>query len=105
MDQTELKERLDRAMSAKTGSDLAGILSDLPPLPGHEPPAVPVPPRRRGAALWLVLGLVFIAMMAAPAHLGTWMWFPRVPWLLFGIVAFVLWRRSRRRRWQRSATS
>lgn len=96
LDQEELRDRLDRAMSAKTGADLDGILSDLPPLPGQQP--LPVAPRRRGAGVWLVLGVVLLAMMAAPAHFGPWVWFPRVPWLLFGIVAVVLWRRSRRRR-------
>lgn len=106
LDQTELKERLDRAMSAKTGADLSGILSDLPPLPGQHPPAVPAPSHRRGAGVWLVLGLVFMALVTAPWRLGPWMpwmWFPRVPWLLLGVVAVVLWRRSRRRRWRREA--
>lgn len=104
LDEAELKERLDKAMSAKTGADLSGILNDLPPLPGQHPPPAPRA-RRGGAAVWLVAGVVFLALLAAPAHFGTWMWFPRVPWLLVGIVALVLWRRSRRRRWRSEVAS
>ncbi|MGH8981938.1 MAG: DUF1707 SHOCT-like domain-containing protein [Acidimicrobiales bacterium] len=108
IDQMELKERLDKAMSAKTGVDLEGILSDLPPLPGQQPAqmsAAPVP-HRHGSGLWLVVGVVLLATMAAPWHFGAWMWFPRVPWLFFGIVAVVLWRRSRRRhRWRTDSVS
>ena len=101
LDDTELKDRLDRAMTAKTGADLSGLLSDLPPLPGQQP-AVAAPPHRRRAGAWLVLGVVVLALMAVPWQAGPWMpwmWFPRVPWLLLGI-AFLLWRRARRRRWR-----
>ncbi len=101
LDDTELKERLDKAMTAKTGADLSGLLSDLPSLPGQQP-AVAAPPHRRRAGGWLVLGVVVLALMAVPWQAGPWMpwmWFPRVPWLLLGI-AFLLWRRARRRRWR-----
>ncbi len=107
LDHAELKERLDGAMSAKTGGDLAGLLDDLPPLPGQQPAAVPVRHRRRGGAL--LLGIALLALMAAPWRVGAvawhagpwmpWMWFPPFPVLVFGAVAFMLWRRSRRRRW------
>lgn len=103
LDQAELKERLDKAMSAKTGADLSGLLTDLPPLPGQQPAPVPPVRHRRGAGVWLVAGLAFLALVAMPWHAGPWfpwMWFPRIPWILIGIVAFVLWRRSRRRYWR-----
>jgi hypothetical protein len=107
LDQTELKDRLDKAMTAKTDADLSGLLTDLPPLPGQEASA-PMPRHRRGAAAWLVLAIVFLALVTLPWQAGPWMpwmWFPRVPWILFGILAFVLWRRSRRRRWRGEAMS
>lgn len=108
LDQTELKERLDRAMTAKTGADLTGLLADLPPLPGQQPPA-PAPRHRRGAGVWILLGVVFLALLTAPWHVGPgaplWIWFPRIPWILFGVIAFVLWRRSRRRRWRSEVVS
>jgi len=99
IDEVELKERLDQAMAAKTGADLEGILSDLPSLPGDDPaPLGPV--RHRGGALWLVLTVVFLASLTPPFRVGTWMWFPHVPWVLFDIVAVLIWRRSHRHRWR-----
>lgn len=108
LDQTELKERLDRAMTAKTGADLTGLLADLPPLPGQQP-AAPAPRHRRGAGVWILLGVVFLALLTAPWHVGSWappwIWFPRIPWILFGVIGFMLWRRSRRRRWRSEVMS
>lgn len=100
IDDTELKQRLDRAMSAKTGADLAGLMDDLPPL---APPPPPPPPRRGRGLVWLALAFLFVAMVSAPWQYGPWFWMPRAPWLLFGVVAVVLWRRARRRRWHDQA--
>ena len=50
LDANELKERLDRAIGAKTRGDLSGLLTDLPPL---APPAPPPPTRRRRVAFWV----------------------------------------------------
>ena len=94
LDVTELRERLDRATSAKTRGDLAGLLHDLPDLPAN-PPAVPSRQHRHGG-LWLAVAVV-IFMMSLPWQYGPWPWMPRVPWLLVGVAALVLWRRSRRR--------
>jgi len=100
LDDQELKERLDRAMTAKTGADLAGLLDDLPPLTAPPPP--PPAPRGRGRGLGLVaVAAIFVVLLSLPWHYVPWLWVPHVPWLLIGIVAVVLWRRSRRRRWHR----
>lgn len=90
LDATELKERLDKAMSAKTGADLSGLLSDLPPL---GVPDIPAPHRSRRVGLWVAL--VAVLLLAVSWHPIPWFWVPRVPWLLVGLVALVLWRRSR----------
>ncbi|MGH9101009.1 MAG: DUF1707 SHOCT-like domain-containing protein, partial [Acidimicrobiales bacterium] len=43
LDDAELKERLDRAMSARTGADLGGLMADLPPLdPATSQSSLPV---------------------------------------------------------------
>lgn len=99
LDQAEFDERLQRAMSAKTRSDLAGLLSDLPPLEG---PPSPPPHRHRRSGL-LLIAFVFVAAALATSD---WGWHDgwHFPWLLFWIVLFVLWRRSRwhwHRHWRR----
>lgn len=101
IDDTELKDRLDRAMQAKTGADLAGLLTDLPPLGPVTPPPVPPSPRRHRTGLWIVLAVVFFltAFAHGPFWWPWWLGF-RIPWIVVGVVAFFLWRRSRRRRWQ-----
>lgn len=102
LDEAELKERLDRAAAAKTGGDLAGILTDLPPLasPGSPPGSPPVPARPRRAALWVAVVVVLFAS-AVPWQLGPWGWqFLHPPVLLVAVVVLLVWRRSRRRRRQ-----
>jgi DUF1707 SHOCT-like domain len=44
LDHAEFSDRMDRAISAKTMGDLAGLLSDLP---GAPPPAIPLAGNRR----------------------------------------------------------
>jgi Flp pilus assembly protein TadB len=100
LDDTELKERLDRAMSAKTGADLAGLTTDLPSLDPVAPqPPVPPGPRRHRNGLWVVLGVIFLltAFAHGPFWWPWWMAF-RIPWLIVAGVCFLLWRRSRRHR-------
>jgi Flp pilus assembly protein TadB len=90
LDQAELDERVQRAMAAKTRADLAGLFDDLPPL---EPaaPGLEVGRRRRPTVAFVVVAaLVFVAAFWAAA----WSW--HVPWLVVGIVLFLVWRRSRR---------
>jgi hypothetical protein len=103
LDDGELKERLDRAMSAKTGADLAGLMTDLPPLgPAAPQPPNSHPPRRHRTGLWVVLGLIFVllAFSHGPLWWGPWSTVFRLPWIVIAGVCFILWRRSRRRRWQ-----
>jgi hypothetical protein len=92
LDQSEFKERLDAAMSAKTQNDLSGLFDDLPRL-GEDPP--PRPPRRRRLIPFLVM--VAIIAVAAGSTIS-FLHFLRIPWLLIAIVAFFVWHRGGRRR-------
>jgi hypothetical protein len=88
LDEVEFKTRLDTAMSATTRGDLHGLFDDLPRLPS---PAPPPPPRHRRVLPW-----VFLVVLLAIAAGATMPFFPmyHFPWLLFGLVAFFLWRRA-----------
>ena len=88
LDQSELDERLHRTMAAKTRSELVSVLTDLPPLVAP-PPEVEVRKRRGTMSLLLVTMLIFVAAFSAAA----WTW--HFPWLLFAVIFFVFWRRSR----------
>jgi uncharacterized protein DUF1707 len=86
LDAAEFKERLDRAMGAKTRADLSGLLTDLP----RSDPQPPAAPRRRPHLL------VIVAVALVVTSLWAMMAAPRVPWLLIGLVVLWLWRRDRR---------
>ncbi|HEY1634305.1 MAG TPA: DUF1707 domain-containing protein [Acidimicrobiales bacterium] len=91
LDSDEFDERVGRVMNAKTRGDVVGVLDDLP---GIGSPA-PSPPRRRPIRHWFIalLLVLFVAgLVAMPPH---------VPWLLVGIVAFLLWNRFRWRHYRR----
>jgi hypothetical protein len=91
LDSDEFDERVGRVMNAKTRGDVVGVLDDLP---GIGSPA-PHPPRRRPIGHWFIalLLVLFVAgLVAMPPH---------VPWLLVGIVAFLLWNRFRWRHYRR----
>jgi hypothetical protein len=94
LDESEFRERLDRAMSAKTRGDLSGLLSDLPPLGQPQAASPPPPARRRHRRLevigFVALGLVFFS------SLGAQLWPYHIPWLFFAFVAFLLLGRGRR---------
>jgi len=89
LDDTEFKERLDRAMGAKTRSDLSGLLTDLPSTAVE---AAAPRPRRRVA----VFAIVTVAVVLAIAW-STWA-VPHVPWFLVGVVVLFLWARGRSHR-------
>ena len=92
LDQTEFKERLDAAMSARTQGELAGLFDDLPSLASEPPPS---PTRRRRMVPFLVL-LAFIAV-AAGSTISV-MHALQIPWLLLAAIAFFLWHRAGRHR-------
>jgi hypothetical protein len=88
LDQAEFKTRLDAAMSATTRGELNGLFHDLPPLPADPPPPVP---RRRRVVPFLFLFAVLVIVSGAILP-----WWPlyHVPWVLFAIIGFCLWRWS-----------
>jgi hypothetical protein len=88
LDEAEFKARLDTAMSATTRGDLNGLFHDLPRLPSDPPPP---PPRHRRVLPWL-----FLVVLVALAAGVTMPWYPmyHVPWLLFAVIAFFVWRRA-----------
>lgn len=91
LDESEFKERLDAAMSAKTQGDLAGLFDDLPPLTNE--PAPPPSSRRR-----VVPFLVMVAFLVVVAGSTASLWhIMRVPWLLLAVVGVLLWTRVGRR--------
>jgi hypothetical protein len=98
LDQTEFKDRLDAAMSAKTQGDLAGLFDDLPAL-GTDPPASASTLGRRHGRRRLVPFLVMVAFLALVAGSTLSLWHAlRIPWLLLAVAAFFLWHRAGRRR-------
>jgi hypothetical protein len=88
LDQAEFKTRLDAAMSATTRGELNGLFHDLPRLPADPPP--PVPRRRRVVPFLFLLAVVVIVSGA----LLPWWPLYHVPWVLFAIIGFCLWRWS-----------
>ena len=84
LNDTELHERLDAAMGAKTRDDLAPLLVDLPRLGGPEPEPRP----RRFTHLVFLAALLLLTLSAATAFVR-----PHVPWLLIGLLVFFIARR------------
>jgi hypothetical protein len=88
LDEVEFKTRLDTAMSATTRGDLTGLFDDLPPL-GTEPP----PPRPRRRRLMMPLfSVVAILALATAVSIPNWPMY-HVPWIIFALVGFFVWRR------------
>jgi len=101
LDQAEFNERMERAMSAKTQGDFAGLFADLPDLPDHAEPGasrpanVTRPPSRSPMYRLIVLILIIVAA----ALLGQALIHSFSPWLLLlAVVAFLWLRNSDRRR-------
>ena len=108
LDEEEFNERLDRAMKAKTQSDLDGLFDDLPEPIAARPVARPDPqphprthrpfPRVAFLALVVVLAIMVGQWLARPFIFpfgGFWPLGWHVPWLLIGIAVFVWWRFAR----------
>jgi DUF1707 SHOCT-like domain len=109
LDQAEFNERLDRAMKAKTQSDLNGLFADLPATedPGKQvrERSAPPPTRRpRHRIIGLVLIIVIAAVVGHALALPFFFWNPLgglFPWLLIGLIVFLWWRSSSGRSSQR----
>jgi hypothetical protein len=86
LDQTAFDERLDRAMKAKTRSDLTALFADLPDTGGSKMPEHQPQGRRKPRVLFLILVIV-IAAIIGNALVHSW-----VPWLLIALIVF-LWLR------------
>jgi uncharacterized protein DUF1707 len=91
----EMEDRTARALGAKPGSDLTGLLADLPPTGVAAPKA---PPERRSRSGWAVAGTAVLGLVAVVALVlgvvigrgphGAW-----IPWWLIP-VAFIVLRRT-----------
>lgn len=88
LNEVEFKNRLDTAMSATTRGELTGLFGDLPPLPSEPPPP---PPRHRRILPWVLI--VVLVALAAGATMPFYQ-LNHVPWILFAVAAFFLWRRA-----------
>ena len=102
LDQAEFDERVAKALSARTGRDLGGLLADLPP--SREDSTVPQPGARLPGALILVPLLVAAMLIAGIAAGGAhhlWVAWP-LWWLVpVMVLRFSWWRRGwRGRQWQ-----
>jgi hypothetical protein len=86
LDDTEFKERLDRAMGAKTRADLSGLTTDLP----RTGPPSDAPARGRRPVLAV---LVAVAVVLAVAW-STWA-VPHVPWFVVGLIVLFFFTRGR----------
>jgi len=85
LDQQEFNERVERAMGAKTQSDLSGLFDDLPSL--DEQPAVPARrEHRRGSHTALFVVLV-IVLAVSFGHAFWWFFMPS--WLAVALLAVV----------------
>jgi Domain of unknown function (DUF1707) len=110
LDEEEFNERLDRAMKAKTQSDLDGLFDDLPepelprqvarpdPRPRPRPSGPRSFPRIAFLALVVIIAIMVGQWLARPfifPFAGFWPLGFHIPWLLIGIVVFVWWRFAR----------
>jgi hypothetical protein len=108
LDEAEFHERVDRAMKAKTRADFAGLFDDLPgggafasgPAAGSAQPAMKPPPPNwptRGRLRHPVLTVVLVVILvSALAHAAVPWFFFGPPWLLIGLIAFLILRRHDR---------
>jgi len=96
LDQAEFNERMERAMSAKTVGDFAGLFSDLPEVtePSEKQPVPATRSTRRSPMSRLVL---LILIIVAAAFIGHALIHSFFPWLLIGVAVFLWLRYSPRR--------
>jgi hypothetical protein len=97
LDESEFHERLDRAMSAKTQSDLHGLLADLPePDAAKNGPGPRPRPRPQRAGLARILFLALVIVIAAAV--GQALLHAYLLWILAAAVIFLWLRFGRRHR-------
>ena len=104
LDQAEFNERMERAMSAKTVGDFAGLFSDLPELtePGQNVQnahSQPVSAKRSNCRSPMSRILMLILIIVAAAIFGHALMHSFFPWLLLAVAVF-LWMRYNPRRHQ-----
>jgi hypothetical protein len=96
LDSAEFKERLDRAMGAKTRGDLRGLCDDLPTLRAPDTPKAAQHRHRRHRVMPFILVVLFLALVAGSfspfAIVGHFTW---VLWVLGGLF---IWERLHRHR-------
>jgi hypothetical protein len=99
LDQAEFDERMTKALSARTGRDLGGLLADLPP--ARDESGVPQPGTRLPGPL-ILMPVLAAAILVAGVAAGGWhhVW---VPWPLFWLIPIIVlrfswWRRNWRGR-------
>jgi Flp pilus assembly protein TadB len=98
LDKPEFDERMEKAMSAKTEADLAGLLADLPRLDDQSAPVPEVavrPPVVRRAARVVLLAAVAVVLLR---WLVWWPWHIATPLLIWPLVILVVLALLRRRR-------
>jgi Domain of unknown function (DUF1707) len=98
LDQAEFNIRLDQAMGAKVGSDLAGLFADLP---GTDATDVLVPTksrRRPSVAPHQHRALILILLVAVVATVGEVWVRSNLSWLAVGLIVFLWLRASLHRR-------
>jgi hypothetical protein len=95
LDEEELNQRLELALAAKTGADLAPLLADLPQL--HDAEAATARPRRRHGPGWILLvAVATLALAWTLLHAAEGMLHPPVTWWV-AVIAVLLVVRSRSR--------
>lgn len=102
LDRAEFDQRVTKALSARTGRDLGGLLADLPPT--REDSGAPLPGKRLPGALILVPLLPAAILIAGAAAGGAH--HPWAAWPLWWLVPIIVlrfswwWRNWRKRQWQ-----
>ncbi|HEX7995593.1 MAG TPA: DUF1707 domain-containing protein [Streptosporangiaceae bacterium] len=104
LDQAEFNDRMERAMSAKTMGDFAGLFSDLPEItePGQQQS---VPATRSSCRSPMSKILLLILIIVGAAILGHALMHSFFPWLLLGVALFLWLRYSPRRQHHHNHTN
>ncbi|MDQ2753963.1 MAG: DUF1707 domain-containing protein [Actinomycetota bacterium] len=93
LDEAEFNDRAARTAAAKTQADLAGLMSDLPPL--HDEPLVPHWQRRHPMRSLLIGVGVFCVLTWGIAGTFVGLFQTHVPWFVIAVVALVFLRGGR----------